>query len=267
MHERHNGMAYVRGTPKASVKLAELPATFTICSVTRRAQVQNSTKGYILTAGTVTSNVAEFFHGHAGNGTSGLLSYNLTTYPPWGDPLVNSYEWLILCGSNKQIADDKLVLGTKQFGINDVIKKIFAPASESTPPQSFGFNPTGSAGSDWDALEVSIFNRWLTSDEMVTVAKSLARNIATGGCAVIVSPGDEWAGHTLSSAPTLFLGAQHLEFYKIRRANVVQEDGVGGVAVRFEAGADGSSASVCLCVCVCVCVRWFVYDCVLGCAV
>jgi hypothetical protein len=245
-------MAYVRGTRTASVKLADLPAKYTICSVTRLAQVLNATKGYILSAGVVTNNVAEFFHGHSANGTAGLVSYN-ASMDPWGETVQNSYEWLILCGSNKQIADDKLVLGTKKYGINDLIKKVYAPAAESTPPQPFGFNPSGSAGSDWDALEVSIFNTWLTSDEMVTVAKSLAKNIATGGCAVMVSPGDEWVGRTLSSAPTLFLGAQHLEFYKIRKAAVVQEDGVGGVAVRFEAGIDGASAGVCFFVCVCVC--------------
>jgi hypothetical protein len=127
-----------------------IPLTFTICSVTRYS---GNAKGRILDG-----EGANWLHGHY-NGKAGVAYYN-----GWAtsdsNNLTPKTDWLIHCGQNGgdglQIINEGASIGTGTSGIGNVRLTIMDGGHRNEV-------------SDWQAMEIAVWNRALTSEEMNTV--------------------------------------------------------------------------------------------------
>ena len=144
----------VRGSPASAITFgpASVPATFTICSVTRYA---GSNKGRILNGD------GNWLHGHW-SGNIGVSYYDAWKTVTATSIAIQPTDWLLMCGQN---APPGIFLA------NGV--PVGNGAGGGTGNIAFGVNSLGCCGtteaSDWAIAEITVWNRALSGDELESV--------------------------------------------------------------------------------------------------
>jgi hypothetical protein len=155
-------VSYLEGTTSSRMRFppGSIPSTFTICSVTRYS---GAAKRRILDG-----LGANWLHGHYG-GSAGVSYYN-----GWATPNSNQLspntDWLIHCGQNGgdglQIINGGTSIGTATSGTGNIRLTIMDGSHRNEV-------------SDWQAMEIAVWDRALTLEEINTVVGFYDQMLAT----------------------------------------------------------------------------------------
>jgi hypothetical protein len=171
-------VAWLSGSSMDSINFTKLPIIFTMCSVSRYSNTANQKQ--IL----VGSGNSAFFHGHD-NGMVGIIKYgNLAGNSSSILRNISSTDWVVICGQNS---------GSKYALINGVPIDL-TPVDNSTVDIitvdnltvdnitvdnltvdsssniTLGINSIPSVASDWAVMEIAVWSRALSLDELRNVS-------------------------------------------------------------------------------------------------
>lgn len=177
---------YMQGSKTESMiwPLQSIPTTFTICSITKYANV-NGNQQRILQSNDASSN---WLHGHwTGDGVSATISpaigkafyggtfidKGLSTPADSPAGTTDPLDWVVLCGTNGATAttpSNAVLDGTPVGTFTDTTP---ADLQLSINPTTGGVQPTGKENSDWQFAGIMIWNRALGPSEMIAATNEL----------------------------------------------------------------------------------------------
>ena len=152
-------IAWLQGSYMDSVNLTRLPAVFTICSVSRYS---NLTKQNRVLVGYSLESSDDFFQGHDA-GKVGVADYGSVLENSTWNQNLSSTDWIVMCGQN---SGDNLIV------VNGV-KAHTSMSNLSTldvSRVSLGINLIPAVASDFAILEIAIWSRPLTLDEINNIS-------------------------------------------------------------------------------------------------
>jgi len=148
-----------------------LSQTYTVCSVTRYTGLSN--QGNVLVAGSAAGGWNQWLHGHWHTRTGVAMYDGVWRSRQWNRNM-GTVQWIVLCGSNGggAILHDGLpVTAFPQ-----------PPPTNMAAPlnRTLAVNMDQTAASDFAIMEVMIWNRALTTDEMTSVTTYLQCKLRVG---------------------------------------------------------------------------------------
>uniref|UniRef100_A0A7S0MFQ1 Uncharacterized protein n=1 Tax=Cryptomonas curvata TaxID=233186 RepID=A0A7S0MFQ1_9CRYP len=167
-------IAWLSGSSVDSINFTELPKIFTICSVSRYSNTVNQKQ--IL----VGSGNSAFFHGHH-NGMVGIIKYgNLAGNSSSILGNISSSDWVVICGQNAgskyalingvpielTTVDNRTIKNSTEDD-NTTVGNMTVDSSTRT---TLGINTFPSYASDWAVMEIAVWSRALSLDELKNVS-------------------------------------------------------------------------------------------------
>ena len=180
---KNSSIPYLYGDKNSYIIFPEksINSDFTICSITKYIQIDNSDNNMILQSIDNTEDNL-FYHGHY-NGKKGVISYNNNEFSK-GFQSVNPNSWVVTCAKNTNSINptENVIIDGQYTGLlsvnNDYINNKNKPESRLT----INYNKTNnnSYNSNWALSYLLIWDSHLTDNELKSISVALNNFVKNG---------------------------------------------------------------------------------------